>query len=239
MPGPQHFVEHLQQHGYHPRSNAHSNAVCQAILDDLIERCPTIREHFAAGRLVYDLNIKVMIGTNDANVDLVVGTPPADFVRTPGDIAARHRPATFRVALEAKAIMTEHAKARRNRQRDLDSFHQFIHRLDSAIVAAAFTVVNVAAQFRSPLRASGVITTHKNVARLVDETLAKLRMLPIRSDPTAPGLEANGAIVVAYDNITLKDTKLATEAPAPQIGDPLHYDGFIQRICDQYTRRWH
>jgi hypothetical protein len=44
--------------------------------------------------------------------------------------------------------MTEHGKARRNRQRDLDSFHQFFHRYDADGIAAGITVVNVAPRFR-------------------------------------------------------------------------------------------
>src|SRR5262249_4007038 len=123
MPAPEVFVEHLRKNGYHLRSNAHSNAICTAILHDLVQRCLKLREHFAQGRLVYDLNVKVMIGSNDANVDLVIGTPPANFTRpTVGEDVPRQRPARFRIALVTKAIMTEHAKARRNRQRDLDSF---------------------------------------------------------------------------------------------------------------------
>ena len=238
--GAEGFADHLRRHGYHPRSNAHSNAVCETILQDLVLRCQRIRDDFANGRLVYDHNIKVIVGTNDANIDLVIGVPPASFVRpTVGGDVIRQRPSTFRIVIEAKAIMTEHAKARRNRQRDLDSFHQFVHRLDSAIVAAAFTVVNVAEQFRSPLRPAGEITKHRNVTRLVEETVAKLRMLPVRSgDLAAPGLEANGALVIAHDNIDLSRTRLVSEPPAPQVGDPLHYDAFIQQICDHYSRRW-
>jgi len=53
------------------------------------------------------------------------------------------------------------------------------------------------------------------------------------------GLEANGAILVEHDNINnLKKTRLVTTSPAPQVGDPLHYDGFLLRICDRYTQRW-
>ncbi len=31
-----------------------------------------------------------------------------------------------------------------------------------------------------------------------------------------------------------------TEAgePAPQPGDPLHWDNFVRRLCDLYTQRW-
>lgn len=29
-----------------------------------------------------------------------------------------------------------------------------------------------------------------------------------------------------------------TKPPAPRIGDPLHYDAFIQAICNRYTERY-
>ena len=169
-----------------------------------------------------------------------MGTPPAGFSPplTPQAVA-RYHPATIRLAVETKAIMTEHGKARRNRQRDLDSFHQFVHRVDSNIIAGALTVVNIAERFRSPLRALDVVSVHRNIKELVEETLTLLRVLPLRSGPTGEaGLEANGAIVVDHDNVELAQSRITTGPPAPQVGDPLHYDAFIQRLCDQYTRRW-
>lgn len=39
MRGPQEFVRHLQEHQYHPRSDSHSNAMCEAVLADLLEGC--------------------------------------------------------------------------------------------------------------------------------------------------------------------------------------------------------
>ncbi len=106
-------------------------------------------------------------------------------------------------------------------------------------MAGALTVVNIAERFRSPLRAGDEISIHRGIKGLVEQTLALLRILPLRSSATADaGLEANGAIVIAHDNIDLPTTQLVTAQPAPQVGDPLHYDAFIQRLCDQYTRRW-
>lgn len=239
MAAPEEFVQHLRAGGYHPRSNAHSNALNEAVLRDLLTRCPKIRQHFDEGLLVYELNVKVIFQGSEWNVDLVIGSPPAGFSPPgAGQEITRHRPSTIRIAVEAKAVMTEHGKARRNRQRDLDSFHQFVHRVNQNIVAGALTVVNIAERFRSPLR-RGDITTHKNVRQLVTDTLALIRHLPVRSETTSgAGLEANGAIVVNHDNIDNPAARLVTAAPAPQVGDPLHYDAFIQHICDQYTRRW-
>jgi len=80
---------------------------------------------------------------------------------------------------------------------------------------------------------------HRNVRALVQETMALLRSLPQRSARgEGPGLEATGAIVVSHDNINNDRTELILTPPAPQIGDPLHYDSFLRRICDSYTQRW-
>lgn len=237
MAAPDRFVTHLREKGYHPRSSAHGNAVCEFILEDLLTSCERIAQDAAAGRLVYELNQKVIIGNSEWNIDLVLGPPPAGAQRQVSSQGIiKTRPATIRIAIEAKTIMTEHGKARRNRQRDLDSFHQFLHRYDAEVIAAAITAVNLAPRFRSPLRQD--ISQHKNIENLVTETLALLRHLPSRSTPVEAGLEANAAIVVEHDNVDPHLTRLITGPPAPQVGDPLHYDTFLRRICDRYSQRW-
>lgn len=237
MSAPARFVEYLQAHRYHPRSNAHGKALCELVLAVLVS-CPKIAEHVRSGDLVCDLNRRVMVGSSEWNIDLVLGPPPAGVEWRPA-AAQIHRspPATIRIAIEAKTVMTEHGKARRNRQRDLDSFHQFVHRYDPDAVAAGVTVVNIAKRFKSPLRAE--VSVHRNVEKLVNETMELLRALPSRSTPDqVAGLEANGAILVDHDNVNLRKTRLVTASPAPQVGDPLHYDTFLRRICDRYTQRW-
>lgn len=200
--------------------------------------CPKIAEDAAAGTLVYDIQRKIIVAGSEWNIDLVLGPPPTGGVR---DVSARGiqkmPPATIRIAIEAKTIMTEHGKARRNRQRDLDSFHQFVHRYDSETVAAGLTVVNIAERFKSPLRLDESV--HRNIRALVQETMNLLRSLPQRSTRGEnAGLEANAAILVNHDNIKLAGSMLVTTSPAPQVGDPLHYDSFLRRICDGYTQRW-
>lgn len=233
---PARFVEHLRQRGYHPRSNAHGKALCEFVLQDLLASCPRIAEHGAQGKLVYDLNRKIIVGGSEWNIDLVLGPPPAGFEQrsSPTEIQ-RSPPATIRIAIEAKTIMTEHGKARRNRQRDLDSFHQFVHRYDPDAIAAGLTVVNSSRRFKSPLRPA--VSTHRNIEEVVQQTMGLLRELPTRSALSQAGLEANGAILVDHDNVNIKKTRLMTALPAPQVGDPLHYDTFLRRTCDRYTQR--
>lgn len=238
MAAPLRFVEHLRQAGYHPRSNKHSNALCEAVLEDLVSRCPAMAVLASSDELVYQLNHKIQHGTSDWNVDLVIGTPSPNGDGWSGSgVMNRATPVSVRIALEAKAIMTEHRKAQRNRVRDIESFHDFVHRSDSSTVAAALLVVNVSGVFRSPLRAEP--SRHKSPARLVGDAISLFRQIPLRGDaPGSQGLEASAVIVVNHDNIDLGSSTLVEGPPAPERGDPLHYDSFIQRICDRFTQRW-
>ncbi len=237
MPAPDRLIAHLKEQGYHPRSSKHGQVLCEIVLDDLIAICPHLARHAAEGALVYDIQRKITHQSSEWNIDLVLGPPATRVEEVSSRGIVRQSPPTIRIAIEAKTIMTEHGKARRNRQRDLDSFHQFVHRYDPDAVAAALTVVNLADRFKSPLRPA--VSIHRNVRSLVEETLRLLRALPTRSAMTEPtGLEANGAVVIEHDNIDAAQTRLVSGTPAPQIGDPLHYDTFLRRICDRYTQRW-
>lgn len=238
MPAPSKFITYLKQEAYHPRSSKHGDALCRFVLEDLLAFCPRIAQHGREGGLVYCLNREVVVGASNWNIDLVLGPPPPGLKPQPASEAiANSPPVAIRIAIEAKSIMTEHGKARRNRLRDLDSFHQFVHRYDPNAITGAMTVVNIAPHFRSPLRAA--VSHHPNVTRLVEETIGLLRTLPVCAQPgAAGGLEANTVIVISHDNVDAKNTALFTASPAPRIGDPLNYDSFIRRICDRYTQRW-
>jgi hypothetical protein len=230
MAAPQNFVAHLAQHQYHPRSNKHGIALCDYVLEDLLANCPKIAADAAARKLVYERNRVIVVGSNDWNIDLILGPPPSHFQPPPtSDPIVRAVPATIRIAIEAKTIMTEHGKARRNRQRDLDSFHQFARRYDASTVTAALTVVNIATTFKSPLRQ--VVTVHKNIQALAQGTIAILRSIQLRASVDQPGLDANTVILVEHDNVNSTKTALVTGAPAPLTGDPLQYDSFLHRTC--------
>lgn len=64
------------------------------------------------------------------------------------------------------------------------------------------------------------------------------RAVSVRGGPTGHGLDAITAIVLEMDNVNLTSTSCATKTPAPQVGDPLHYDAFIQRLCSEYPGRF-
>lgn len=236
-PPPDDYIAHFRKHGYHPRSDKHSNALGLAIVADLIDRCGLIARHAEAGVLVYKLNHTLKVGTTDWNVDLVLGQP-AEAAAIAGGGIAEQVPSTARIAIEFKAVMTEHRKAVKNRKRDLEAHHEHVHNYAATAIACGVLTVNAAERFISPLRREGDVTTHKDPSRLVEHCIAELRSVAERGGSTGYGLEAKCALVVECDNIDHSTTRYSTVGGTPAVGDPLHYDSFIQRICERYRERY-
>jgi len=236
-PNPASFLAHLQKQGYHSRSNKHSNALAEAVVRDLLATCPAAARMAAQGQLVYDLNFTINAGTSDWNVDLVLGAPsPGIAPPAEEDGIVRTRPSTVQMAIEIKSIMTEHRKAIRNRKRDLEAHHEHVHRYHNHAIAGGIFVVNQAPFFQSPLRPS--VSQHKNPRALVEHCLLQMRSIASRSGLQGAGLECKAVLVVDMDNQHLDATRYVVEPPAPPVGDPLHYDAFIQSLCGFYRERF-
>lgn len=209
-------------------------------MTDLLRMCPALAGRARAGEVVYDLNFDLHVRTATWNVDLVLGTPATQEVPE-GEHIRRSPPSSVEIAIEIKSVMTEHRKAVKNRKRDLEAHHEHVHNYSASAIAGGVLVVNQASQFRSPLRQG--ITVHgrgdRQVVRsLISHCVSELRNVAERSGVTDEGLDAKCAIVVDMDNIALAGTNYETRPPAPQVGDPLHYDSFLQRICAQYQGRF-
>lgn len=240
-PEPADFLAHLEELGYHPRSDKHSNLLAKAVVDDLVRHCPAIREAAASGRLVYDLNRSLRVGTADWNVDLVLGEPAlqagsqVESDRDQGTIA-RQPPSTVQIAVEFKSVMTEHKKAIKNRKRDFEAHHDHVHRYSDRAIAGGLLVINGSGTFRSPLR-HGEITQHRDPPALVDHCIREFRAVTVRSGTSPVGLDAKGVLVIDFDNQGGEASYL-TGRSVPQVGDPLHYDACIQAICNRYGERF-
>lgn len=238
MPEPASFLQHLRESGYHPRSDKHSNALCSAIVHDLISACPLIARLAGRGELVYALNMDLKFQTAVWNVDLVLGTPPAQ-AETRGAPIARVTPATVQIAIEVKGVMTEHRKAVKNRKRDFEAHHEHVHNYSRDAIAGAFMVINAASHFQSPLRAEPTVHgTPARVAALVAHCVNEMRNVTETGGGSGYGVDAKGVLVVEFDNMEWSAARYLGRAPAPGPGDPLHYDSFIQRLCAEYTRRF-
>jgi hypothetical protein len=237
-PYPISFLQHLQTLGYHPRSNKHSNALADEIMVDLLRYCPKIASKAAAGQIVYDLNFTIAVGNTDWNIDLVVGSAPLDMTPPMPKIAiVKTPPALVQIAIEIKSVMTEHHKAVKNRKRDFEAHHAHVHQYNQNSIAGGVLILNASPKFKSPLRPAETI--HKNPNDLVMHCLDEFRGVSSSGGNIGvAGLDARGAVVVSCDNITPPGTCYVTTKPAPVIGDPIHYDAFIQKICDLYTTRF-
>ena len=237
------IAEYLTANQYHPRSSKHGDALCAFLLQDLLATCDSFRKAAERDTIVFSTNYTIDPNSVDRwNADLVVGPPThppePDDVRI-GPIA-RGQPHEIWLAIDAKTIMTEHGKARRNRQRDVNSFQDILHRKNPRTIVGGLLVVNMSERFLTPLarRAEG-ITAHRNIVRLVGEIVAMMAGLA-RADTSSEqvGLEAMGIIVVTHSNVPGDVTRLVVSPPAPQIGEPTSYDSFLRDLCDAFTRRF-
>src|SRR5947209_6486189 len=255
MPFEDELVAHFAAGGYHPRTSRHSDFQSELIIRDLVDGCPLLRKRAQSGEVVAQLRHHQQVGHADWVIDIAIGSC-AGSASTPSDNSAIKiaPPVVIQIAVELKSIWTEHGKARKNRLRDFNSFHSYAHTYDPRTVAAAFLLVNAAERFYSPLRDEDDITVHGS-ARVPARQVARnavdiFRSIPLRNSSTDPhGMEAIGVLVVEHDNLAVhpaaanfkdihRPTRIAPAPPNPKIGDPLHYQSMLQRICNAYTQRF-
>ncbi len=256
---------------YHPRSDHHSKVACWGILFDLLLTSRMLVEHFATGRVAFGINheMRDFRTGRKKNLDLVIctpgtakdGTPPrADFralakawcVAMDGQVVAaleglppirQGAVGEVHIALEAKACMTEHRKARPRLYDELSSSHQTIHGSAANAIAAGFVMVNAAEEFISPGRnkwslaeTAAEISKHKQP----DDTLAvieKLKEIPRRASTQESGFDALGIVIVRLRNDG-SPLEIVDTAPALDPGDVVHYDAMIRRTAKLYEARF-
>ncbi|MFN8625053.1 MAG: hypothetical protein U0587_03565 [Candidatus Binatia bacterium] len=194
-------------------------------------------------KIVFQLNFTIDPDSVDRwNTDLVVG-PPNAIGSCREDLNGRILRGDLRelwIGIDAKTIMTEHGKARRNRQRDLNSFQNILHHKNPNTIVGGLVVVNMARRFQTPLaRQEPGPTEHKNIERLVEEIVAMLNGLArAEAKPGKQGLEALGVIVVEHSNIAGDTTRLVEQPPAPGRGHALNYETFLRELCEAFTIRF-
>lgn len=239
MLAPERFVDWLKTYRkkdilgliyqYHPRSDAHSKKLAELIWEDLIANCTKLRKDARVGRITSRINFKYQWpgSGKTKTIDLAVGPPDPNGL---GGVL---------VSCEIKAAMTEHKKAQPRIFDELQSSYRIVNHGDPKAIAAGITFVNIAGTFVSPLRQrSGQpleVTTHNQPA-VTASMVAHLRGLPLRNSVRKTGFDAYCTFVVDCDNQGA--AVLWATAPAPQPGDPDHYETFLKRICQKYTRRF-
>jgi hypothetical protein len=222
---------------YHPRSDAHSIALCKMILEDLLATCKPLRKHALAGKVVYGVNYKhkFPLTGKAKTLDLAIGIGIPDTGEESLPAIYRGSIHTLLFSCENKTVMTEHAKSQPRIFDELSSSHEIVHKGEgSKVIAAGIAVVNIADTFVSPLRQKSAemhVTKHKQ-PQAAAKMLKHLQGLPIRDQPEGVGFDAYCSVVVKCDNQV--PATLHAKPPAPQRGDPDEYSTFLKRISAVY-----
>lgn len=227
---------------YHPRSDKHGGAQCRYFVDDLMHENDAIAEAARKGEIVYaeDYDVGDPKGLG-WNVDLVIGPPAADDVQLPASGGmARDTPGEVWLACDAKSIITEHQKARRNRQRDINSFADIMHTHHEQAIACGILLLNAASQFDSPTRDADDITDHPNIDRIIGEIVDLFDSINRSEGEISANLDGAGLIVVDHTNLEddIGDTTLVTEEPAPQPGERVYYRTFVEQMSQLLEQRF-
>lgn len=257
---------------YHSRSDHHSRVACMGILLDLVSTSPLLASHFATGRVGFGINheMRDFRTGRKKNLDLVVCTPgtpvnrelsPRDFrglVQSSGvvlDAATSQKMSSLpgmlrvpvgevRIALEAKACMTAHRKARPRLYDELSSSHDTVHGSSNHAIAAGFVMVNLAEQFVSPdlnkwsfKERPATISPHRQPHDALS-VIEKIREIPRRGNANEAGFDALGCLVVRLRNDGTSPLELVSDPPAPLAGDVIHYDSMIRRTAALYESKF-
>lgn len=228
MRAPEAYIRWVNKHvGFNPRSQANSDALSDFVVADLRETCPALRAALALGKLKSLKNPNVRTRIAERSVDLVIherGQAPSISVR---------------VSVEHKTIMTAHGKARKNRYGDIIAYSNHMHNHRQDCIVGAIVVVNVSPKYENPdAFAKGLERPKFKMEKVVADTIQIFAKIPLRNEPTEPNdqPEALAVIVVDYDGVSA--AKLVTGELTPQLGNSIHYESFIGRICRLYERRF-
>jgi hypothetical protein len=247
---------------YHSRSDLHSKVACWGALFDLLNQSSLLRLHAVEGRVVFGVNFEMrdFATGRRKKLDLVVARPAGelgDAPKTLGSLASEWNVAldpvqrgrladlpslqegvvgAVLVALEAKAAMTAHTKARPRLYDELNSSHLTVHGASRQALAVGFVMVNFAATFLSPGRQDGSgtpVVSHHLQPRDAEGIIEKVREIPRRVGPTGGGYDGLAIVGVDCANDGTPVSVL-TRPPAPQPGDIYHYDTMITRVANEY-----
>lgn len=241
--GDERIAAWLRENEYHPRSPKHGSAACLYLLDDLLYESEPFAEAAANGAIVYQEDYTVGEGPSRWNTDLVVGPPvESEDVRVPADgdrPIAEAEPERIWLAIDAKSVMTEHGKARRNRQRDINSFADIMHRHHPGSVSGGLLLINAAERFKSPLRDEGDVTDHDNIEQLVAQTVDIFEDIDRAEGEISPNADAVACVVVDHTNIDDgHETRLVTDPPAPGPGLITEYHRFLGILLEVLENRF-
>ncbi|MCP2247676.1 hypothetical protein [Lentzea aerocolonigenes] len=251
---------------YHPRSDRHSKVGCWGIAFDLLDQSSLLRTHAEEGKIVLGVNHSMTdFSTNrKKKLDLVIARPGstskeptstfaklADDFGIPLTHVEREKLSQFPdlpvapvssvlIALEAKACMTEHTKARPRLYDELNSSHLCIHGATQQAIAIGYVQVNAATEFLSPTRNNFPLGSREtevsrhNQPRATEGILQKIREIPRRSASSEVGFDSIGITVLNFRNDG-GPVDLVENSPAPGRDDSFYYDNMISRVVTHYA----
>jgi hypothetical protein len=240
---------------------------CWAIVFDLLEHSTVLQRQARNGTIALGINVPLGSPTRKRKIELVLGSPgPANRLADADALAAQrikwgvrlndeqeHMLKTLpmiidgpvgdvRVALKAKACMTEHIKALPRLHDELTIYHQTIHAHSDEAIAAGLTIINSSPVFTSSVRNKlddnlnvPIVTHHPEHAagRVID----MVREMPPRTDLMREGYDCMGVAVVDLANDG-SPVGVVSDPPAPPPSDELHYDQMLGRLVKLYEERY-
>lgn len=235
---------------------------------DLMLNCPLLRQHAGEGRVGFGINheLRDFRVNRKKNLDLVVcigqpvGAEKSSLLKYGMELGVvlseaeqkelgelpemrRGTVSNVLIALEAKACMTEHIKARPRLYDELASSFQAVHGDTNNAIAAAFVMINCETRFASPsARNPGkikkgklVYNDHRQPGAAI-KVLKKIMELPRRSDERQVGFDAIGITMI--DCLNDGSPVRINEGISSQVDAIVRYDALIQRIAHLYATKF-
>jgi hypothetical protein len=252
---------------YHSRSDRHSKVSCWGIMFDLLQASSLLRDHVQRGVVTFGVNHEMsdFKTGRKKNLDLVLARPGADSRgRTLADVAVdlglrleAEQAAALRflppieegpvgsvlMALEAKACMTAHGKARPRLYDELNSSHLTVHGANDQAIAVGHVTVNGASTFVSPdlnkfdlATRPAEVTVHTQPAA-ASSVIEKVRELPRRTRPGLEGYDAIGVVVLDCANDG-RPVAVVDGPPSPATSDSYNYAMMISRVTHAYDTQF-
>lgn len=147
------------------------------------------------------------------------------------------------MALEAKACMTAHARARPRLFDELSSAWQCIQGAAQQAIAIGLGMVNAAPEFISPKRNKHNLEDTAPVVNTEDQprqailTQDKIKQIPVRGGVNDHGFDAVGIVTVLARNDS-SPISLAEVPPSLGQEDPYNYERMILRVSGIYSSRF-
>lgn len=255
---------------YNSRSDRHSKVGCWGVAFDLLTQSAVLRDHARRGLVVLGVNhtMRDFQTHREKALDLVIARPAGSLVDSNQTFKglAQHYGISLSaleqerldalpdlivanvgavlVALEAKAAMTAHQKARPRLYDELNSSHLCVHGASNQALAIAYVQVNAAPEFVSSvsnpfsLREFPTRVTRHRQPKDVEGVLEKVAELPRRSGTVGVGFDGIGVTVLNFENRG-GPVDVLNSPPAPNPGDPFYYEGMIVRMAHEYDSRFH